>query len=72
MLNKDILNDINNYDKYDLIFLKNLLHTKLMNNKQITTNYHDFLYNEYDADKFDFVFDTHLMVEDPINYIDKF
>ena len=22
--------------------------------------------------KFDFVFDTHLMVEDPINYIDKF
>lgn len=71
----DILNDINNYDKYDLLFLKNLLHTKLMNNKQITTNYHDFLYNEYDADFYAIEFVNGLNKElnfDDIDYYNKY
>lgn len=71
----DIINDEENYDKYHPLFLKNLLHTKLMNNKTINSKYHDALYNEYDADFYALEFINKLNEElqlSDINYFNKY
>lgn len=71
----NILEDKTNYINYHPLFLKNLLHTKLMTNKNIYNNYHDFLYHEYDADFYALEFINELNKElkfDDINYFNKY